>query len=148
MLHPTLQSGLDDIDLELRGGRVDGFDNGVLACERSSQGRDVLEVSGLDGDRGGEGLGVVVDGMGSASADGYCEACRDERINDRVADVARCLDYVVSIVHDIFLISDTTSSRRTRLLPGQSLSGSLSFWGYVTEARDSSEGYAHGGERT
>jgi hypothetical protein len=48
VLDSTLHRCLNDINLEACGGRVEGFDDGILTRERRYEGGFVLEVSGLD----------------------------------------------------------------------------------------------------
>jgi hypothetical protein len=98
VLHSTLQCCLNDVGLKARGGRVEGFDDGVLTCKRGGEGRDVLEVGSLDRDGGGEVGGGVVIGKGVPGADGHGEVGGDEGVDDGAADVAGGLDgNVVSV---------------------------------------------------
>jgi hypothetical protein len=82
----------------------------------------------------------VVIVTGSTSADGYCEAIGDEGVNDGAADVAGCLNGKVVPVTWLSTMLGLQGSGRDWPTPRTIISESLSFWRYVREARDSSEG--------
>jgi hypothetical protein len=89
VLDSTLHRCLNDINLEARGGRIEGFDDGILTCECCCEGRYVLEVSGLDRDGRGK-LGIIVF-PDVASTDGHGKRGGDEGVDDGTVDVTSCL---------------------------------------------------------